>query len=596
MQTLSFEELFGLNSKNLVPPAATATAMVEPEEQDEAPFIHSIDGLHALKPGFKQIVTGVLNDSLFGTICPIELRDGTVTLLCLEQYISSDQAEESERLLREAGKMFHKHARVPAAPTVLMGLVKQNRGDKSRVSVSSDRNPLTDTFIHMVTWGMRNKASDLHLNLHLNRATSEVRFTVDGKYVAPAEFQNIGTENLESMIRVQWQDIKGGNSPIFDTKTESEGRIEVIVDQKPVMLRWACMAADSGPSLTLRLLDLTGRQTDTSLSELGYLPSQYQAIERAVLSEGGAVVLAGVVGSGKSTTQAAMLRKIPSTRKIVTIEDPVEYLIPGAIQNTVSRSLEEGDVGAFNSKLMLAKRSAMTDLLIGEIRDRETGAAFMDLVLSGTNLYTTTHAPRVLTIPDRLASPSIGVHRDILMIPGTLKLLVYQALLPKLCSCARPFTSLFDRDSHSQEECEQAVEKWKRYGDLLTKLYGIDPAHLRVRNTDGCPACRLAGDPNTFGYQGRTVVAEMVEPGLDQQILRYMAPGKSIELMNYFESTRTAAYTDPDMTGKSAMECAVYKASVGMLDPRDIEPRFKAFSTVAIERQNKRRGDASRGN
>src|SRR5690606_12432302 len=120
------------------------------------------------------------------------------------------------------------------------------------------------------------------------------------------------------------------------------------------------------PSVCLRILRLDAQLHADGLESLGYLPGQIDAMDRARLSEGGAIVLAGAVGSGKSTTIAAMLRSIPAHRKVVTLEDPVEYLIPNALQSTIGRDLDAPDGTAFDSKLKTLKRSAMNDLMIGE--------------------------------------------------------------------------------------------------------------------------------------------------------------------------------------------------------------------------------------
>src|SRR3546814_11793043 len=105
-----------------------------------------------------------------------------------------------------------------------------------------------------------------------------------------------------------------------------------------------------------------------------------------MLSEGGAVVFAGAVGSGKSTSMAVLIAGLPPHRKVVTIEDPVEYLIPAAIQNTVVRNLDVAAHDNYAAKLRALKRSAMTAVLLGEIRDIETGKAFMDLAGSGVKI------------------------------------------------------------------------------------------------------------------------------------------------------------------------------------------------------------------
>ena len=161
--------------------------------------------------------------------------------------------------------------------------------------------------------------------------------------------------------------------------------------------------------------------------------------------EGGAIVQAGVVGSGKSTTIATLIRDVPPDRKVITLEDPAEYLSPNALQNTVSRTLDDQDGNAFDAKLKTIKRSAMTDLLIGEIRDLTSARAFMDLAGCGTNLYTTVHAGSALLICERLTSDFIGVSRDLLATPGILKLLVFQCLLPTICvHCARNAEQLLE--------------------------------------------------------------------------------------------------------------------------------------------------------
>src|SRR3546814_14014120 len=105
---------------------------------------------------------------------------------------------------------------------------------------------------------------------------------------------------------------------------------------------------------------------------------------------------------------AVLIAGLPPHRKVVTIEDPVEYLIPAAIQNTVVRNLDVAAHDNYAAKLRALKRSAMTDVLLGEIRDIETGKAFMDLAGSGVNVYTTVHAPSATLLTQRLASLYIG--------------------------------------------------------------------------------------------------------------------------------------------------------------------------------------------
>jgi len=375
---------------------------------------------------------------------------------------------------------------------------------------------------------------------------------------------------------------------------EQQGSILHDVEGVSFMLRWASLATDAGASVTMRLLRMDMREQPPDFARLGYLPSQVRVLERALVAEGGAIVLAGVVGSGKSTTIASMMSRIPPTRNVITLEDPVEYLIPNALQNSVSRSLDGAVSNEFDAKLKTIKRSAMNDLLIGEIRDRSTGRAFMDLASSGSNLYTTTHAGGAALIPDRLASDFIGVSRRLLATPGILKLLVYQTLLPALCRhCALPLAVLFEREG-AAAGAGPGPDHWRRYADRLHTLYALDVPALRVRNPHGCPACRQSSLVELHGYAGRTVAAEMIDPSIDDGFLRLVRDADTLGLRDYFRFQRRDAFDHADMTGKTAMECAIYKASQGLVDPRDIEPRFVSFETVELRANRVRRGAPGR--
>src|SRR5699024_2986370 len=131
---------------------------------------------------------------------------------------------------------------------------------------------------------------------------SEVKYTIRGRYVAPERFRYMATQMLCDMLAVVWMDVRGGNGALFDPRTEQQGSLLRRVDGKDVVIRWASLAADNGPSVCLRLLVRTISAGSTDLAKLGYLPDQVATIDRLMLSEGGAIVFAGTVGSGKSTT------------------------------------------------------------------------------------------------------------------------------------------------------------------------------------------------------------------------------------------------------------------------------------------------------
>lgn len=563
-------------------PALVSSGVNEPQPANyQVARIESQDDLICLaKPVRRMLADEFDIGASSNRFCPMQLEDGSVAIATVEDYHDSEQVDELERMVLRRQYRLAQPSRLIVPATLLLALVRgqvagTRVGNPRHGSADVRRSSMVDAFHDMVAWGVEHDASDMHLNVRTMSEESEVRFTVGGQYVAPARFARMPTVTMMEILSVAWMDIQGGNGAVFDPAIEQQGRLRLQVRGRPVMLRWASLSADGGVSVCLRIL-LLDRRVCTSFHDLGYLPSQIDMMDRARCSEGGAIVLAGVVGSGKSTTIAAMMSMIPETRKVVTLEDPVEYLIPGALQNTVTRTLDGERRDSFDAKLRTTKRSAMNDLLVGEIRDRETGRAFMDVAGSGTSLYTTVHAGAAMLIPDRLASDFIGVSRDFLATPGILKLLVYQALLPLLCQhCALD----------APEEGSPGRTAWQRCRERIASLYDVDVSGLRVRNPHGCAVCSSHHLPELNGFAGRTVVAEMIEPGVDDDFLLCVRRGDNIEQRRRLARQRRAAYDNPDMSGKTAMECAVYKALNGLVDPRDIEARFQSFDTVALERQ-----------
>jgi len=539
-----------------------------------AGVIEGPDDLLSLQPAFLRSLSRELDvEALAARICPVLLADHTVAILALAEHVGGDQADAlAARVLGHGYALAVPQRYVLAAPLLLaiarnQVTVRTLAGRRGALSGRSGT-ALSDAFQDMVEWGVRQGASDLHVNILAREPESEVRFTLAGRYVAPERFQRIPTSTLLDMLAVVWMDIRGGNGAVFDPCAEQQGSLTRQVDGKPVLLRWASLAAERGPSVCLRLLRRDAHCAGLSLEQLGYLPHQAAAIEGAMRAAGGAIVFSGAVGSGKSTTLAALISRIPAERKVVTIEDPVEYLIPNAIQNTVVRALHETAHDDYAAKLRTLKRSAMNDVLLGEIRDRETGRAFMDLAGSGVSVYTTVHAPCAALVGERLASDFIGVSRDFLATPGMLKLLVHQVLLPVLCPhCALPPRS-WPRDVHDAA--------WLK---ALRRLYPCEPDPLRLRNPAGCGACRLAQAAQVAGYAGRTVAAEYIEPACQPRLLDGIRRADT----SWLRETQAPPFPGVQAPERlrSALHCAMYKVLSGRIDPRDIETGFLPFVAQA---------------
>lgn len=527
------------------------------------------EALLRLRPALRRSLSARFGvESLAARICPVELEDGSAAIFALAEHVGSDQADELARRLEQAGYVPAAPARYVLNASLLLAVARDAfHSSTGMVESVGGRSALAEAFHELVEWGVLNRASDLHLNVNLHEAESEVKYTLCGRYVAPECFRRMPTRTLMEMLSVAWMDVSGGNGAVFDPGAEQQGSLSRRYAGREVMLRWASLASDKGPSVCLRLLEKNKAADIPPLESLGYLPDQIGTLEQALCAGGGAVVFAGTVGSGKSTTLASLIARLAGDRKVVTIEDPVEYTIPGAIQNSIARRLDTDAHAAFATKLRALKRSAMSDVLLGEVRDRETGLAFMDLAGSGVNVYTTVHAPSAAFIPERLASDFIGVSRDFLAMPGALKLLVWQVLLPRLCDCALP---LLPETRH-----RLPAAQWL---DALAALFPGPAQRLRRRNPHGCSACRKQGLPELHGYDGRSVAAEIIEPRLHPQ---------------WSDWVRERGKGSFPVPLRSAMASAMAAAYEGVFDPADVEQRFHSLAVEARLRETM--GDTGEG-
>lgn len=449
------------------------------------------------------------------------------------------------------------------------------------------KNALFASFTDIVGWAYDNKADDLDFALDIMSPMSQICFKIGGRYIRPTQYL-INSDTMSHLLGIAWQRSGGGSSAQFDLKIEQQAQITLDLPRSArringarVRLRWSGMANDRGTVVTMRLQRLGESALVRSLDAAGYLGTHMNIFRRVINSEGGLVCFSGVVGSGKSTSLAQLLAMLPAYLKIQSIEDPVELEIPRAYQKTVARDLlKAGSDEAFLSAARAIYRSALDVMYLGEVRDTETGGIARQVVESGHTVYTTTHARSALGIIDRFVSPQIGIPRDVLGAPDILKLLVFQALLPVNCPHCCKSVSEFEQ-IHSLKGKE--LEANKHYWGRVESLYGLERERFRLHDPRGCPKCRKEGLPELNGFDGRTVVCEMVEP--DDEMIGLILDGRSLALQQYWRSLSNNTFDSGDLTGKTAMECAIYKASQGQIDPMEIEARFSAFETVEAKRK-----------
>jgi type II secretory ATPase GspE/PulE/Tfp pilus assembly ATPase PilB-like protein len=463
---------------------------------------------------------------------------------------------------------------------------------EKEIARDPNKNALFTSFKDIISWAYANNADDIDFAIDLGSSKSQICFKIGGRYVRPPMW-SLATDTLVQMLGIAWQKSSGGADAAFQTRIEQQAKVELDLQRSSklpngarVRLRWSGMANDRGTVVTMRLQRLGESARIRSLESAGYPRSQMEILRRVIHSEGGMTVFSGVVGSGKSTSLAQLLRELPKDIKMISIEDPVELEIPFMYQKTVTRDLTAtGEDKAFKSAVAAIYRSALDVLLLGEIRDVTTGMIARQVAESGHSVYTTTHAKGALGTIDRFASPAIGMPREVLATPDILKVLVYQALLPTTC----PDCGLMPEDFASENRLGgAALNEHKAYFERIERLYGLASHRFKLRNPQGCEHCRKVDLPELNGFSGRTVVSEMIEP--DDEMLKYIMVGNNVELTRYWRSLASRRYDDDDLTGKTAMECAIFKASQGIIDPREIEPRFMSFETVEQKRRSNHAG------
>lgn len=539
---------------------------------------------------FHRVINADLQISahLQGRLSVVKLTDSgkEVAILVDKHKSSPDEVAELFALIGNSGYTISQA--FFAAGTIVLALSQGHlhaTAMRSAREIARDpaKNALFQTFMGVIAYAYKNKADDIDWAVDQGSRESQICFKIGGRYIRPRAYL-IPTETMIQVLGIAWQRSGGGASAQFDLRIEQQAQITLELPRSTenpkgahLRLRWSGMANDKGTTVTMRLQRLGESALVKSLDGAGYLSTHMDIFRRVINSEGGLVCFSGVVGSGKSTSLARLLGMLPNYLKIQSIEDPVELEIPNAYQKTVARDLlESGQDKAFLSAARAIYRSALDVLYLGEIRDTETGGIARQVVESGHTVYSTTHARSGLGVIDRLASPQIGIPRDVLGAPDIVKLLVYQALLPVNCPhCSKSpseYVEAFGMTGHD-------LDDHHRYWDRVERLFQVDRESYRMVDHHGCSHCRKEGLEELNGLDGRTVVCEMIEPDEQMQSL-ILDTSKKMEVHQYWRSLSDGRFDSMNMTGKTAMENAIYKATIGKIDPREIERRFKSFETI----------------
>ncbi|UTH74135.1 GspE/PulE family protein [Chromobacterium sp. IIBBL 290-4] len=404
------------------------------------------------------------------------------------------------------------------------------------------------------------KATDIHFEFR-DGAQVRVRYRIHGKLRDSDPKERLLNDFNAMMDAVSTAynsraDSSSRSHNHFDENRHQSCSISLNAQGRNYQLRFQSVKENRGVDVILRVLLNEAVEKDIlSLQELGYSEDQVEVLEDAVYRSPGLTIIAGETGSGKTTTlRTLMTYERDSGKKFFSIEDPVEYIQPHVTQIPIQRKAEdgkkEGSETPFGAAAKVLLRGDPDKVMGGEIRDAETGAFAKAMTQTGHQVLSTVHASSGFGVLARLSENEIGIPVHSLASPDFLTVLVYQKLLPVLCpDCSRMAVEVLSDD----------------YLMVIASL-GIDIGEVRVEG-EGCPQCRY------LGTAGQTVVAEVCE--ISEEMLPMIREGRFWEAERYWRAKSNGKLYDQAMLGKTAMEHAIYKMSLGLLDPRDVESAFR---------------------
>lgn len=315
------------------------------------------------------------------------------------------------------------------------------------------------------------QASDLHVEPH--EGGLRVRMRVDGFLQTLSDRDDVPVRRVVSRLKVM------AGLDIAETRLPQDGRIPLRLGGRLIDTRVSSLPGNYGERIVLRILDrATGLRP---LSDLGLDPAQEALLSRLAQLPNGIILATGPTGSGKTTTLYSLLKLADrDERNIVTVEDPIEYDLPG-----ISQSQINAEIGmSFAAGLRATLRQDPDVILVGEVRDSETASVAAQAALTGHLVFSSLHANSAVGAVVRLRD--LGL--DDFLIAATLRGVIAQRLLRQLCpECA-------DVQSPSPGEAEY----FQRHGL---------PVPDQIHHPQGCDAC------GGSGYRGRVGIFEMVEVG-----------------------------------------------------------------------------------
>ncbi len=365
----------------------------------------------------------------------------------------------------------------------------------------AENSPIAQTVNLLLEYAIKSNASDIHIEPREDYV--QVRYRIDGVLKEVNKLPRNVHGALVSRIKIL------SNLKIDERRVPQDGRFKIKVSGKQYALRVSTLPIADGEKVVMRILDESNQAV--KLDQLGYWGLSLATVKDAMAQPNGMILVTGPTGSGKSTSLFSVLSELNTPDvNISTIEDPVEYKIPGV--NQTQTNAKAGMT--FASGLRALLRQDPNIIMVGEIRDGETANLGVQAALTGHLVFSTLHTNNAATCLPRLLDMGI----EPFLIASTVKAVIGQRLVRRLCmNCRQEYTP-------NEEEIKYITEMFKINTESIKKIHNLEEQALEDKiggdtpmgstdsgierlwrpNPEGCDEC------GHNGFKGRVGIYEVL--------------------------------------------------------------------------------------
>lgn len=344
---------------------------------------------------------------------------------------------------------------------------REDSGDGQAITEAdvSEDSPIAQTVNLLLEYAIRSNASDVHIEPREEYV--QVRYRIDGVLKEVNRLPRNVMNALVSRIKIL------SNLKIDERRVPQDGRFKIKVAGKQYALRVSTLPVVDGEKVVMRILDESNQAV--TLQDLGYWGHSLEVISQALHDPNGMILITGPTGSGKSTSLFSILTLLNTPDvNISTVEDPVEYKIPGV--NQTQTNTKAGMT--FASGLRALLRQDPNIIMVGEVRDSETANLAIQAALTGHLVFSTLHTNNAATSLPRLLDMNI----EPFLIASTVKAIVGQRLVRRLCmNCRQSYAP-------QKEEVDAIIHLFNlRAGQDFTHIHALEQEALKQKIGEGTP-------------------------------------------------------------------------------------------------------------